>query len=93
MKINIAHVANLANLTLSKDEEKKFSTQLSAILDYIVKLNEIDTKNIEPTSQVTGLENILREDVAEESLPTATVLGQTKSTRNNFFQVKGILEE
>ena len=93
MKINIKHIAKLANLTLSKEEEKKFAKQLTAVLDHIQNLQKVDTINVEETSQVTGLENVLREDVARESLTVEKALSNAKAKHNNLFQVKGILKE
>ncbi len=94
MKINIKHVAKLANLTLTSEEEKKFENQLSKVLDYINKLNEIDTKDVAPTAQVTGLMNIQRDDVKSlPSLPAEEALKNAKSKHNNLFKVKAILEE
>ncbi len=92
MKINVPHVAKLANLTLSPDEIKKFEHQLSAVLDYIKKLEEVNTEHVEPTSQTTGLEDVLREDVAAASLSAEEVLSNAKHQYNNLFQVKGIFE-
>lgn len=92
MKIDVGYVAKLANLPLSDEEKKKFEKQLSETLDYVNQLNEIDTKEFEPTSQVTGLENITREDVAKPSLPQEEVLKNAKSTHNGFFKVKAIFE-
>lgn len=93
MKINVKHVAKLANLPLKKDEEKKFEKQLSETLTYVEKLNSINTDNIEPTSQVTGLENVTREDEAKPSLPQEQALSNAKSQQNGFFKVKAILEQ
>ncbi|MEK7518093.1 MAG: Asp-tRNA(Asn)/Glu-tRNA(Gln) amidotransferase subunit GatC [Patescibacteria group bacterium] len=93
MKINITHVAKLANLTLSKEEQEKFESQLSSVLDYVNKLKEIDTKNVEPTSQVTGLENVTREDEVKPSLSQEEALSNTKSKHTGLFKVKAILEE
>lgn len=93
MKIDVVHVAKLANLTLSKEEEKKFESQLSSVLDYVNKLNEIDTKDVEPASQVTGLENITREDETKPSLTQEEALKNTESQHNGLFKVKAILEE
>lgn len=92
MKINVSHVAKLANLSLSKEEKEKFEKQLSSILDYINKLQEVDTKNIEATSQVTGLENVFRKDKVKPSLSQEEALRKAKSTHNGFFKVKAILE-
>jgi len=92
MKSDESHVARLANLKIKEKEKKKFQKQLSSILEYISKLQEVDTKNIEITSQVTGLENILREDEVKPSLSQEEVLSNAKSTQNGLFKVKAILE-
>ncbi len=92
MKIDIRHIAKLANLQIEESEQEKFSTQLSSVLDYIGKLNELDTTTVEPTSQVTGLENVLREDETETSLTQEEALSQAKNTHNGLFIVKGLLE-
>lgn len=91
--MNVSHVAKLANLSLTAEETKKFEKQLSDVLQYIDKLNEVDTKNVEPTSQVTGLENVLREDIASPSLSQKEALSNTKAKENGFFQVSGILDQ
>jgi aspartyl-tRNA(Asn)/glutamyl-tRNA(Gln) amidotransferase subunit C len=92
VKINVSHVAKLANLTLSSSEEKKFEKQLEETIEYVEELNKIDAKNVEPTSQVTGLENITREDVAKPSLSQEDALRNAKSTYNGFFKVDAVLE-
>lgn len=91
MKIDVKKVAKLANLPLSDDETKKFESQLEETLEYIKNLEEVDTEGIEPTSQVTGLENVTREDVTLPSLSQEEALKNAKSTHNGFFKVKGIL--
>lgn len=92
MKVNVSHIAKLANLPLTDQEIKKFEKQLSDTLQYIKHLNEVDTKNIEPTSQVTGLTNVLRDDLATPSLSQIDALSNAKNQHKGFFQVKGILE-
>lgn len=62
-KQEIEHIALLARLGLTEEEKEKFAKQLSSILDYVEQLKEIDTDGVEPTAQVTGLENVMREDV------------------------------
>lgn len=91
MKINVKHIAKLANLPLSRTEERKFEKQLSSILEYVEKLNKIDTKNIESTSQVTGLENAVREDNITSSLTQSEALSNSKSNYNGMFMIKKIL--
>jgi len=93
MKMNVGHIAKLANLEIKEEELKKFQKQLSSILQYVSKLKEVDTKNIETTSQVTGLENVTREDEAKPSLSQEQALSNTKSKHNGFFRIKAVLEE
>ena len=93
MKIDVTHVAKLANLSLKPEEKEKFEKQLSEILSYVEKLKEVDTKNVEITSQVTGLENVTREDETSLSLTQEEALSNSKSTHNGFFKVKAVLEE
>lgn len=91
MKIDVKHIAKLANLPLKPEEEEKFERQLSETLSYVEKLNSINTKGVEPTSQVTGLENITREDESMTSLTQEEVLSNSKSTHNGLFKVKATL--
>lgn len=91
MKINVKHVAKLANLPLSEDEERKFDKQLSEILTYVEQLNSVNTKDVEITSQITGLENVTREDKTTTSLSQDEALSNTKSRHNGLFKVKKVL--
>ena len=63
----VRHIAKLARLKLSDEEVKKFTKELTSILEYIDVLNELDTENVEPTAQVTGLSNVFREDEVKGS--------------------------
>lgn len=58
----VRHIAQLARLKLSDEEVNKFATQLTDILGWIDMLNEVDTEGVEETSQVTGLESVMRSD-------------------------------
>ena len=62
----IDKIAHLARLSLSESEKKKYAEQMSVILDYIKILEEVDTDGVGETCQVTGLEDIFREDVVKE---------------------------
>lgn len=92
VKVDINHLAKLASLPLTNEEKKKFEKQLGETLEYVKRLEEINTKNVEPTSQVTGLENVVREDEASPSLSQEEVLVNAKSKHNGFFKVKAILD-
>lgn len=91
-KEQVEHVAKLADLKLTEKEAAKFQKQLSEILDYVRQLNKLDTKGVEPTSQVTGLENVFREDEPGPSLPQKEVLSGTKKRKDGFFKIKAIFE-
>ena len=93
IKIDIDHVAKLANLLLTAEEKQKFAKQIAQTLEYVERLAEIDTKKVEPTSQVTGLENVTRKDEAAPSLSQEEVLKNATSQHNGFFKVPAILEE
>lgn len=84
-RIDIKHVAKLANLPLTEEEMVLFAPQLLAIVDFISKLQALDTKNIKPTSQVTGLMNIFRED----KIDAARTFSQEKALANAPKKYKG----
>ncbi len=60
----VEHLAKLARLKLSEKEKSKYADELSAILEYVDLLSEVETENVVQTNQVTGLEDVFREDVA-----------------------------
>lgn len=93
-KDEIFHIAKLAKLSLSDSEIKKFLPQLTNVVEYIGHLKEVDVKNIEPTAQVTGLENVYRNDETDFSsiLSNEEALGGTDKTYNGYFKVGAILE-
>jgi len=92
-KEEVKHIANLAKLKLTDGEVEKFQQQLSEVLDYMEVLNEVDTKDIEPTAQVTGLENVFREDEAFPSLNPAQALSCAPAKEGNFFKTQAVLEK
>ncbi len=91
-KEEIDHIALLARLSLTEEEKKLYGAQLSNILEYIEKLNELDTKNVEPTSHVITLNNVMRDDVLEDSLPREESLKNAPSRSEKFYRVPRIIE-
>ena len=91
MKLNVSHIATLANLPLSEQEITKFGKQLDETLAYIDSLTEIDTKHTLPTAHVTGLENVTREDAVKESLTQKQALANAKNTHEGYIKVDRIL--
>lgn len=89
----VKHVARLAQLKLTPQEISKFQKQLAAILEYVSQLNQLNTQNIKPTSQITGLKNVFREDKSRPSLPPEEVLANAVEKEDQFFKVKSVLEE
>ena len=91
--MDIQHIAKLANLLIDADQEKLFTPQLTAILAFVSKLQEISTDNVKPTAQVTGLINVYREDVIDESrmLLQKDALRNAKATHDGFFVVPAVL--
>jgi aspartyl-tRNA(Asn)/glutamyl-tRNA(Gln) amidotransferase subunit C len=91
---DVKHVAKLAKLDLTEEEIKKFHQELSKVVDYFSELNEIDTSDVEPTSQTTGLTDVLREDQINsvDILPQKSALSEANEEYNNFFVVPKILK-
>jgi aspartyl-tRNA(Asn)/glutamyl-tRNA(Gln) amidotransferase subunit C len=97
MQLNVEqvrHIAKLARLGLSDEEVKKFSTQLTNILQYVEVLGEVDTSNVEPTNQVTGLTNVMRPDVLMEGAVTRDeLLGCSElPVERDQIRVKPVIE-
>jgi aspartyl-tRNA(Asn)/glutamyl-tRNA(Gln) amidotransferase subunit C len=90
-RADVEHVAYLARLGLADEELTRLEGQLNHILDQYAKLAELDTEAIPPTAQTIELENILREDVAQPSLPPETVLRNAPERDGDFFVVPAIL--
>ncbi len=92
MKIDVLHIAKLANLVISETEAKKFENQLSSILEYIDRLKKVNTENVDETSQITNLVNVTKNDDTSPSLTQEEALSNTKSKHNGLFKVKAVFE-
>lgn len=89
----IEHIAKLSKLELSKDEEELYAEQLSSVLEYVEQLNEVDTENVEPTANVTGLSNVWREDGIEESkIGYQDIEKNAPEFKDGSFVVPGVFE-
>ncbi|OGG21641.1 hypothetical protein A3D03_04565 [Candidatus Gottesmanbacteria bacterium RIFCSPHIGHO2_02_FULL_40_13] len=91
----IKHIAQLANLDLSDEELKSMSPQFSSILNLVSKIKKLDTTNVSETSQVTGQENVFREDEVDSKriLTQEEALSNAKNKHNGYFVVDAIFEE
>ncbi len=92
MKISIEHIAHLSRLSLSDKEKELFGGQLDSILSYMEKLNELDTRDIEPTSHVIAISNITRDDVQRLSLDREDALMNAPDKTEKFYRVPKIIE-
>lgn len=85
-------LAKLSNLELSEEETSKYQEEVSSILEMIDKLKEIDTEGVEPTYQVSGNTNIMREDViSDDSLSTEELIKLAPNQTKNQIQVPKVL--
>ncbi len=89
---DVEHIALLARLGLSDDEKRRLGNELSAILDAISKLQEVDTSEIPETAQVGELVNVWREDVAAPSIGAQKALLNAPATDGRHFTVGAIQE-
>lgn len=95
---DINHIAKLARIGLSEEEKKQFSKELEAILDFVKKLNELNTDKIEPIGHITGLLNETRDDerkketiTEEEAKRAEKMLNMAPDQKDEYFKVKAIL--
>ena len=86
-------VAKLARLDLSETEVSEFSGQLSAILGYVEKMDELDTSDVEPLAHCLPLSNCLRDDVVYPSIGAAAAVANAPQRDGDFFKVPKILDD
>lgn len=88
----VGHVAKLGRLELTEKEKESLTDQLSNILTYVEKLNELDTKGVDPTSHVLDISNVMREDAPHESLPQDKALSNAPEKAAGHYKVPKIIE-
>ncbi|WP_342437233.1 Asp-tRNA(Asn)/Glu-tRNA(Gln) amidotransferase subunit GatC [Paenibacillus sp. FSL L8-0436] len=89
---DVQHVAKLARLQLSPEEEATFTEQMNAILQYAEKLNELDTEHVKPTTHVLQVSNVMRDDVVKESLSQEEAMLNAPEHEDGHFKVPAVLE-
>jgi aspartyl-tRNA(Asn)/glutamyl-tRNA(Gln) amidotransferase subunit C len=89
---DVLKLARLARLDLTDDEIEEFSGELSEILQYVEQLSTVDVKGLEPTNQVTGLTNVMRDDeVKDYGYEAADLLKNVPQTKDDLIKVKRML--
>lgn len=91
-RVDVVHISDLARLLLLEGEQEILRVQLNSILDYVEKLNEIDTDGIEPTSHVLPLSNVYRDDSPRPTLSTSDALRNAPDSSDGFFRVPKIID-
>ena len=87
----VQKVAKLARLRLSDAEARDMSAKLSAVLDYVAKINELDIENVEPMAHAMELSNVLREDVPQPGMAIENVLANAPDKSPPFFKVPKVI--
>ncbi len=90
--IDIKHVAHLARLQLTPEEEQKFAAQLGQVLAYIEKLKQLDVSNVEPTAHAAPMANVMRPDKVRPSMPHQDALSNAPAHANGLFIVPKMVE-
>ncbi|MCK6567534.1 MAG: Asp-tRNA(Asn)/Glu-tRNA(Gln) amidotransferase subunit GatB [Chloroflexi bacterium] len=89
----VKHVANLVRLGISEEEAQTFSGQFSSIIDYFNMLNEVDTENVIPASDIANAENVLREDEVKPSMDREEFLKNAPQSERGYVKVPTVLGE
>ena len=83
----VLHVARLARLQLSDEELERMASELSGILEHVDRITALDLDDVEPTSHVVALENVLRADEPQPSLPRDVALANAPDASGGMFRV------
>ncbi|MCS7178197.1 MAG: Asp-tRNA(Asn)/Glu-tRNA(Gln) amidotransferase subunit GatC [Anaerolineae bacterium] len=88
----VEHIANLARLALTEEEKERFRQQLSAVLEYAARLQELDTEAIPPTATVLPLRNVMRPDEPRAPAAREDILANAPEAEEYCFKVPAIWE-
>ncbi len=93
--IPVKHIAQLAHIPITDQEEKALEVAFEETLVVVNQLKEVDVTGVDPTSQVTGLENVWREDVVrpEDTFTQAEALSNAKKTYQGYFVVPQVIDQ
>ena len=90
-KEEVQKIAQLCKIQLTEQEVEKFQKELSTVLEYASELQKVNTDGVEPISQVTGLENVLREDKSRQSEYRDAIIANFPDKKDSFLKIKNIL--
>ena len=90
---DVLKLARLSRLHITEDEVQRFKDEISAILQYVEQLQDVDLEGVEPTNQVTGLKNVMREDVVRDyGMTPEDLLKNAPATESGHIRVKRVLQ-
>lgn len=88
---DIEHIAWLAHIELTEEEMEEFTEQFNRILEFFMKIDEVDTRDIPPTYHVLDLMNVFRKDEVGEALPKESVLKNAPKREGRYFKSPRII--
>ncbi|MBD3272207.1 MAG: Asp-tRNA(Asn)/Glu-tRNA(Gln) amidotransferase subunit GatC [Elusimicrobia bacterium] len=91
-KKDVQHIAKLARLSLTSQDQERFTQQLARIIEYIDQLQKLDTEHIEPLAQPLALTNVYRDDTVEPSGLEDAIIRNAPEHEDRFFKVKKVIE-
>jgi len=91
-KNDVEHIAKLAKLEIKDEEINEFTSQLNQVLEYVDKLNELDTEHVEPLSHPVEGNNVFRKDILKDSIPTEDALKNSASKTEEYFKVPKVIK-
>lgn len=92
----VEHIAELARIRLTEKERHKFTEDLGNILNFVDKLNEVNTDGVEPVSNMTGLDSVFRKDEASAEIDpekSKRLVDQAPDSKDNYVKVKSVFED
>lgn len=89
---DVQHVAQLARLSFSEEEQARMADEMSQILDYVEKLNELDTSGVPPMSHVLDVTNVYREDSIEARIDQEQALAPAPDSDGHYFRVPKVVD-
>ncbi|MBW7944661.1 Asp-tRNA(Asn)/Glu-tRNA(Gln) amidotransferase subunit GatC [Patescibacteria group bacterium] len=94
-QIPVSHIAKLANIPITSDEEQKLQAAFEETLAVVEELQAVDVTDVQPTFQVTGLENVTREDTIDETrmFTQEQALANARATADGYFVVPQIISQ
>jgi aspartyl-tRNA(Asn)/glutamyl-tRNA(Gln) amidotransferase subunit C len=89
---DVEHIARLARLKFSEADQERFASQLAKIVEYVEKLNELNTEGVEPTAHAIPLKNVTRADELRPSIDRETILKLAPKAGDGFVKVPKVIE-